>query len=83
MLWMQTISRKGCEEQNPQRPYARHLESEEMVPSAWRHAGVILEEENHSLNLKLSKILSEIPCRVSRKASPYWLITVEPSMKEK
>ena len=45
---------------------------EDMVPSAWRHAGVILEEEDHPLKLKMRKVISEIPCGVSSHAHEWF-----------
>ena len=36
----------------------------DIVPTAWRHAGVTVKE-GYPLKMNLSKISSEIPCRVS------------------
>ena len=41
---------------------------DEMVPSAWRHAGMTIEGSRRPLvvnGIETSKISSEIPCRVS------------------
>ncbi len=66
---VRTISRKGSNGvfENPQRPHAEHLikSGEDMVRTAWRHAGV--EMEHHSLTLDVRNTSSEIPCRVSGK----------------
>ena len=65
--------------ENPQRLHAGHsnVTSEDIVPTAWRHAGMVrqLQIGNSQFSIlnaqlghplkQLSKIISEIPCRVS------------------
>src|SRR2546430_17069951 len=66
------IAEMRAESSETIRRTSARVSDEEMVPSAWRHAGVaLLIATTHSI-VRSRKTTSEIPCRVSQKLAPEW-----------
>ena len=46
-------------------PNIPNIGDEDMVPAAWRHAGVVIKEKPLACSIWARKSKSEIPCRAS------------------
>src|SRR5438046_9486724 len=63
------IAEMRAESSETIRRTSARVSDEEMVPSAWRHAGALRTRWSTHSNTS-SKTNSEIPCRVSHKLAP-------------